>query len=127
MTNLRLVITLNFGHERKSVAEKTGFNRVALQTDVKTESGWGIFVIRLKPVHVAYCVMNGERCEAYRRGGCSAIEVSGGDSSLGTPFVNVLVLEDEHMELVHTAQLRHDERWTAEDPFLLKSNKYQES
>jgi hypothetical protein len=71
MTNLGLLIKLNFNHRQNQetdFATPPHFTRAALQVDVKSEYGWGIFVVRLKPVVVAYCVVNGRRCRAFRTG-----------------------------------------------------------
>jgi hypothetical protein len=68
--------------------------------------------------------VNGRRCQAFRRVGCSKFEAADNDTYIGTPYEDVLVLEDEHLELVHTAQEHHNERWEPKDRFMLKRPTY---
>jgi hypothetical protein len=56
MTNLGLLIRLNFNHgqhQERDFATPPHFTRAALQIDVKSDYGWGIFVVRLRPVAAA--------------------------------------------------------------------------
>ena len=129
MTNLGLLIRLNFNHrqhQERDFATPPHFTRAALQVDVKSEYGWGILVVRLRPVMGAYCVVNGRRCRAFRRVGCSTFEAADNDTFVGTPYEDILVLEDEHLELAQTAQEHHNERWGQKTPFLLKEPLYSE-
>jgi hypothetical protein len=129
MTNLGLLIRLNFNHgqhQERDFATPPHFTRAALQIDVKSDYGWGIFVVRLRPVAGAYCVVNGRRCRTFRRVGCSTFEAADNDTFIGTPYEDILVLEDEHLELVQTAQEHHNERWGPESRFMLKEPLYSE-
>ncbi|RDW89252.1 hypothetical protein BP6252_01284 [Coleophoma cylindrospora] len=129
MTNLGLFIRLNFNHKRQQeryLATPPHFTRAALQLDVETEFGWGILVVRLRPVMGAYCVVNGRRCRAFRRVGCSTFEAANNDTFIDTPYEDVLVLEDEHLELAQTAQEHHDARWGSETRFRLRAPLYSE-
>jgi hypothetical protein len=129
ISNLGLSVRLNFNHreqQQRDFATPPHFTRAALQVDVKTEYGWGILVVRLRPVVGAYCVVNGRRCRAFRRVGCSKFEAADNDTFINTPYEDILVLEDEHLELVHTAQEHHDERWEPEARFMLKKPLYSE-
>ncbi|RDW70383.1 hypothetical protein BP5796_08780 [Coleophoma crateriformis] len=127
MTNLGLLIRLNFNHkmqQERDFATPPHFTRAALQLDVESEYGWGILVVRLRPVIGAYCVVNGRRCRAFRRVGCSMFEAADNDTFIDTPYEDVLVLEDEHLELAQTAQEHHDERWGSETRFMLREPLY---
>ncbi|KAH8748371.1 heterokaryon incompatibility protein-domain-containing protein [Hyaloscypha finlandica] len=129
MTNLGLLIRLNFNHREHQETDfgtPPQFTRAALQVDVKSEYGWGILVVRLRPVMGAYCVVNDRRCRAFRRVGCSTFEAADNDTFIGTPYEDILVLEDEHLELVQTAQEHHNERWGPETRFMLGEPLYSE-
>lgn len=129
MTNLGLLVTLNFKNtqdRQRDFATPPHFTRAALQVDVQTEYGWGILVIRMRPVVGAYCFVNGRRCRAFRRVGCSTFEAADNDAFINTPYEDVLVLEDEHLELVRTAQEHHDERWKVKTSLMLKKPLYSE-
>jgi hypothetical protein len=45
------------------------------------------------------------------RVGCSTLEAADSGSFIGTPYEDILVLEDEHIELVKTAHEHHNEGW----------------
>jgi hypothetical protein len=78
----------------------------ALQCDLKTEEGWMILFIRLQRVPNVRCIVNGEKCEAWRRVDCdtweliSNEELDGPENSI---YENLLVLEDEHSSLLASA------------------------
>ncbi|KAN0084821.1 Heterokaryon incompatibility protein (HET) domain containing protein [Elaphomyces granulatus] len=127
MTNLGLSVRLNFNRQdQQRDATQPHFTRAALQVDVKTEYGWGILLVRLRPVMGANCVVNGRHCRAFRRVGCSKIEAADTGTLIGTPFEDILVLEDEHVELVDTAQEHHNARWKLETRSMLKKPLYSE-
>jgi Heterokaryon incompatibility protein (HET) len=112
MTNLGLFVTLNFEPTTSQQRQNDDFVRAAPQCDVKTDYGWGILLIRLRPVKGVFCVVNGKRCPAYRRIGCSTFDVVDGTTFDGAPYMPILVLEDEHFELVQTANEHHNTRWS---------------
>ena len=129
MTNLGLLVRLNFNHrgdQEKDIAEPPHFTRAALQIDVKTEYGWGILVIRLRPIRGSLCVVNGKRCRSFRRVGCSTFEAADSATFIDAPYEDVLVLEDEHLELVQTAQQQHTERWRPDTLLRLRRPLYSE-
>jgi hypothetical protein len=130
VTNLGLVVTLNFNHNKeqeKDFANPPYFTRVALQVDVKTEYGWGIFVIRLRPVVDLHYNVNGRECQAFRRIGCASIEAADSHTFFGTPYEEVLVLEDEHLESVQMVKEQHIEKWDANTRVRLRGNLYDEN
>lgn len=117
MTNLGLLVRLNFKPEhvqQMDFAKPPHFTLAALQIDVKSRQGWKILVIRLRPVMGVYCVVNGRRCSAFRRVGCPTFEAVESEVYVGTPYEDILVLEDEHLALAETAQEHHNERWGPE-------------
>jgi hypothetical protein len=133
MTNLGLIVTLNFTHKEQQendFANPPYFTRAALQVDVETEYGWGIFVIRLRPIMSLSYYVNGRKCRAFRRVGCARFEATNSDSFVGTTYEEILVLEDEHLEFVQTAQESLVERWPVWLPntmFRLEGNYYDKS
>ena len=66
-------------------------------------------MVRPSPVVGANCVVNGRRCRAFRGIDCSKFEVADMYIFEGTPYEDILVLEDKHLELMRTAQEHHDE------------------
>jgi hypothetical protein len=65
-------------------------------------------MIRSKPITTLSYTVNGRSCRGFRRVECPTFEVAD-TNALSSPSEEVLVLEDEHLEFVQTAQEHHDE------------------
>jgi hypothetical protein len=110
MTNAGLSIRLPVF--QGSIKNPPGIVFAALQCDINTNTGWKILLIRLRRVENANCVVNGKQCKAYRRVNCTTWDVVPTASLLGCPYEDLLVLQDEHFELIKSAVKSNTKRWS---------------
>lgn len=98
--------------------EETAF--AALQCDVKVGDTWKILMLYLEEVENARVFVNGKSCKAYRRVKCAEwLPVEGSELS-GWPYEDVLILQDEHYQLLKRSIEDNRERWKTQ-PDRLKS------
>ncbi|KAI0378113.1 HET-domain-containing protein [Hypomontagnella monticulosa] len=117
MTNVGLSIRLNITN-RQQIEERQfkklpqgAILRAALQCDVQTPTGqWEIPMIYLRPVARAHFFVNGKECRAYRRVQCAEWVTLPSKQLVGCPYEDVLVLQDEHYDLVRNATEHHNSR-----------------
>jgi hypothetical protein len=113
MTNVGLSIRLMLLQRRGSTSE--GDNQdttlAALQCDVKIGSEWKVLVLYLKRIEDGYFYVNGKECKAYRRNRCAEwLYVEWGELE-GCPYENVLILQDEHYQLLWRSIGHNRNRW----------------
>lgn len=120
MTNVGLSIRLNMiersddaeaGKHMSSGAQGQGSYLAALQCDVKVGTSWKIFMVYLEPIGDANFFVNGEPRKAYRRVRCAEWVPFAGEDLVGWPYKDVLVLQDEHYELLKRSIKDNRERW----------------
>lgn len=99
MTNVGISITPRL--YTRGVRVPDDMIQVVLQCDAKTEEGWMLLLIRLQRVLDARCYLNGRTHTVWRRVNCDTWELSP-RGSLSDPQ-DLLVLEDEHFNLVMTS------------------------
>jgi hypothetical protein len=106
MTNAGLLIMPCLFIGASDVQHQDGVTFAGLQCDIMTPSGWMILLIRVKIIENANCNVNNTSCKAYRRIDCDILEAISG-SHLYRPgnhrLQNLLVLEDEHFDLMLTS------------------------
>lgn len=87
-----------------------------IQCDIKDEvtGEWHGLAVYLKPVSSAEVQINGSFLKAYRRTRCSKWHPVPLHNSNGAPFLNLLVLEDEHYALVIRGRLADLSRFQTE-------------
>jgi hypothetical protein len=88
------------------VPRRYGVTHAGLQCDIMTQSGWMILFIRLKAIQIGTCRVNNNNCTAYRRIDCDTWDAISGTnlSKRGNSlYQNLLVLEDEHFDLMVTS------------------------
>ena len=101
MTNIGLSISLPITGGGNDV--HPNFVRAALQCDIKTDQGWKVLLITLRIVEGVNCIMNGKRCRAARRVNCYKFDSCSGQDLEGYPYEDLLVLQDEHYQLLRSA------------------------
>jgi hypothetical protein len=110
MTNVGLSIRVPFVD--KSPPHDPDAQYIALQCDIKTGGRWKVLLICLKEVVGSSCRINGKIVKAYRR-----IQTPGWPSLGGLRLhrdycEDILVLEDDHIELVQQSFDDDQRRWT---------------
>ena len=119
MTNVGLSVRLNMveriedevGRHSSSGARVERSYLAALQCDVKVGNSWKILMIYLEPIENARFFVNGKSCNAYRRVRCDEwLPISGKDLE-GWPYEDVLVLQDEHYQLLKRSIEDNRKRW----------------
>lgn len=83
----------------------------ALQCDIIHEGLWKILLIHLEPVGKATFFVNGKLCKAYRRVNCAQWVPVFGNDLKSWPDEDVLILEDEHYELLKHSIEDNQKRW----------------
>lgn len=113
MTNVGLSIRVVDVSFREGGAEDDpDIVRALVQSDVNVDGRDQGLAVYLKPVEGAYFWSNGLRRPAYRRVRCAEWLAVG--RSCGSPFRDILVLEDSHERLVVSARLSDLGRWGRE-------------
>ena len=84
----------------------------ALQCDVKVNNSWKVLMVYLEPIQIAGFFINGKPCKAYRRARCAEWLTIPGKDLNGWPYEDVLVLQDEHYELLKFSIEDNQKRWT---------------
>ncbi|KAF2423672.1 HET-domain-containing protein [Tothia fuscella] len=112
MTNVGVVIRPCLYNGGLASTSGGHLTQAALQCDVKTEEGWMVLLIRLQRVPDATCFINGRARAAWRRVDCNTWDLIAGDDLTGTAsqYEDMIVLEDDHSELLGTAVKADDLR-----------------
>jgi len=113
MTNMGLAIRMNITeimpHDRSWLSDDIGVDvyLAVIGCDVWDGASWGLLALFLQPVQDASFYVNGRVCKAYRRVKCHTWLRVPHRALAGrtgpTRFTDVLVLEDEHFDLVNRA------------------------
>jgi hypothetical protein len=119
MTNVGLSARLNMiersedevGRHTLSGARVEKSTLAALQCDVKIGTTWKILMVYLKPIENAGFFVNGKSCKAYRRVKCAEWLLVTGKELEGWPYEDVLVLQDEHYQLLKRSIEDNRKRW----------------
>ena len=109
MTNIGLSIRVPFVD--KPVLHDPSLLYVALQCDIKIAGRWKVLMICLKQVAGSYCIVNGKIVKAYRRVQTIDWPVIGGLRLDRDHCEDILVLEDDHIELVQQSLDADHSRW----------------
>ncbi|KAI2640374.1 HET-domain-containing protein [Hypomontagnella submonticulosa] len=117
MTNVGLSIRLNITNQQQIEEHDFGKRpqgatlRAALQCNVQTPAGrWEIPMIYLEPMAGAHFFLNGKECRGYRRVRCADWVTLPSNRLVGCRYEDVLVLQDEHHELVRKSTQHHMSR-----------------
>lgn len=118
MTNVGLMARLNIVERSEDEVgshtipgEVEASTLAALQCDVKIGTTWKILMVHLKRVERAGFIVNGKFCKAYRRVRCAEWWLVTGQEFQGCPFEDVLVLQDEHYQLLERSIEDNRKRW----------------
>jgi Heterokaryon incompatibility protein (HET) len=119
MTNVGLSIRLNLIKKSEDgVVRHTSSDAqvkksilAALQCDVKVGTTWKILMVYLEPIENARFFVNGKSCKAYRRIRCAEWLPVAGKELAGWPYEDVLVLQDEHYQLLKRSIEDNRKRW----------------
>lgn len=122
MTNVGLSIRLNMNESNEDVVCRHGSMRAqshpsqrsymaGLQCDIRVGNIWKSLMVYLEPIGNARFVVNGKSCKAYRRIRCAEWMVV--ENLAGCPFEDVLVLQDEHYQLLKTSIEDNRRRWAS--------------
>ncbi|KAK4443097.1 heterokaryon incompatibility protein-domain-containing protein [Podospora aff. communis PSN243] len=101
MTNIGLSLrVVDVTARNGEVVDRDAPMKAMIQCDVHTERRWGGLTLYLEPLVGAAVQINGAHRRAYRRIRCDELCFVDGDAMSAEPFLDILVLEDEHYLLV---------------------------
>ncbi|KAI3327641.1 HET-domain-containing protein [Xylariaceae sp. AK1471] len=112
MTNVGFHARLLFYEQPHGKAESVYHRLAGLQCDILSDNGiWRAAFVRLKLLPGVHCFLNGKKCDAYRRVACEELVVLSRDILDDCEWEDILVLQDEHYNLVNRSIEEHNNRW----------------